>query len=473
MKWLLLLAALLVALAGVVALAAVDRAGVPPRRLAPYLERRASGHRAEIEGAAHRVASVLVALDRGGERNLRGPVPIPRWTDATTTAPENPANVVLVTSVEEARHAITQAKRGDTITFVPGVYRFHGNYIEASAPGSEAAPIVVRAVAPGSVVIEFDMVEGFLVTAPHWTFENLTIRGVCRDHSDCEHAFHVVGAATHFVARNNDIADFNAHFKINGSGGAFPDHGIIEGNTIHNGSVRNTGNPVTPIDLVAASHWRIRANRISDFVKGQSDRISTGGFAKGGGVDNRFEANVVVCEDRLRGAAGQRVGLSLGDGGSGRAYCRDGRCITEQERSAIVSNLIAYCSDDGIYLNRAAISEVAHNTLIDTGGIVARFGETSADVGGNVVDGPIRAIDGAAIHPRDNVATHVWQLYLGWHPARSLFEDALAFDLRWDGAPPRRQGADAPLPDLCGAKRPRQATYGAFEDVENCLRVGR
>ena len=127
MKWLLLLAALLVALAGVVALAAVDRAGVPPRRLAPYLERRASGHRAEIEGAAHRVASVLVALDRGGERNLRGPVPIPRWTDATTTAPENPANVVLVTSVEEARHAITQAKRGDTITFVPGVYRFHGN----------------------------------------------------------------------------------------------------------------------------------------------------------------------------------------------------------------------------------------------------------------------------------------------------------------------------------------------------------
>jgi hypothetical protein len=164
------------------------------------------------------------------------------------------------------------------------------------------------------------------------------------------------------------------------------------------------------------------------------------------------------------------VGLSLGDGGTGHAYCRDGRCITEQERSAIVSNLIAYCSDDGIYLNRAAISEVSHNTLIDTGGIVARFGETSADVEGNVVDGPIRAVAGATIHPRDNVSTHVWQLYLGWHPARSLFEDALALDLRWRGAPPRRRGVDASPPDLCGTERPRQAAYGAFEDVENCMR---
>jgi hypothetical protein len=273
MKWLLPLAGLFVAIVAVVAVVAVERTGVPPRRLAPYLEHRASGHRAEIEAAARFAASVLVALDRGGER-FRAPVPIPRRSGATTTANPGAPNVVAVTSVEEALRAIARAKPGDAITFVPGIYRFRGSYIAADAPGTETAPIVVRAVAAGSVVLEFDMVEGFLVTAPYWTFENLTIRGVCRDHSDCEHAFHVVGAAVHFVARHNDVADFNAHFKINGTGGAFPDHGVIEGNTLHNGTVRDTGNPVTPIDLVAASHWRIRGNRISDFAKAQSDRIS-------------------------------------------------------------------------------------------------------------------------------------------------------------------------------------------------------
>ncbi len=41
----------------------------------------------------------------------------------------------------------------------------------------------------------------------------------------------------------------NAHFKVNGSGGAYPDFGVIEGNTLRNGSVRDTGNPVTPVDL--------------------------------------------------------------------------------------------------------------------------------------------------------------------------------------------------------------------------------
>ena len=294
---------------------------------------------------------------------------------------------MAVASPEEALRAIGDAKPGDAITFLPGTYRFDGTYIAASQPATRAAPILVRAERPGSVVLEFNMVEGFLVSAPYWSFENLVIRGTCADHSHCEHAFHVVGNAAHFLARNNEIVDFNAHFKVNGSAGAYPDFGVIEGNTLRNDSVRDTGNPVTPIDLVAASHWRIRGNRISDFVKGRSDRISYGAFVKGGGADNRFERNVVVCEDRLRGFAGQRVGLSLGGGGSSADACRGGRCITEQDRGAIASNLIAACSDDGIYLNRAAASLITHNTLIDTGGITARFGESSADVEGNLVDG--------------------------------------------------------------------------------------
>jgi hypothetical protein len=317
-------------------------------------------------------------------------------------------------------------------------------------------------------VLEFDMVDGFWVSAPYWSFENLAIRGVCAHHSDCEHAFHVVGNGTHFVARHNVIIDFNAHFKINGSGGAYPDFGLIEANTITNTGVRNTENPVTPIDLVGASHWRIRGNRISDFAKAGSDQISYGAFAKGGGAGNRFEQNVVVCEERLRLAHGQRIGISLGGGGSGGGACRGGRCITEQDKGVIAANLIASCSDDGIYLNRAAMSSVVHNTLIDTAGITARFGETSADIEGNLVDGVIRSAAGAAVHAEDNFVTHPSELYLGLHPVRRLFLDAMALDLRWRSEAPRRKTFSQAPVDLCGTTRSGQPAYGAFDDIERC-----
>jgi hypothetical protein len=317
------------------------------------------------------------------------------------------------------------------------------------------------------VFLEFDLSDGFHVTAPYWFFENLTIRGVCPDHSKCEHAFHVVGGATHFVARNNTLIDFNAHFKINGSNGLMPDHGLIEGNTVTNTAPRRTENPIAPIDMVAASHWRMRKNLITDFVREGGD--SSGGFAKGAGSDNWFEANVVLCELRLRGFPGMRVGLSLGDGGSAPEYCRDRRCIVEQEKSVIASNLIAFCSDMGIYLNRAAGSRILHNTLIDTGGIDVRYPESIADLEGNLVDGALRVREGGVVRPIDNRGTSLVQLYAGWHPVRRLFTDPGAFDFSWSGDPPRRTGAQTVPSDLCGIQRSDQPAYGAFEDFSICL----
>ncbi|MEO9136911.1 MAG: right-handed parallel beta-helix repeat-containing protein [Casimicrobiaceae bacterium] len=465
---LLLLAAFVVTAVGAawIAIACVD---VPPRRLAPYVEQRSSGHDPAIENAGRFAAAVLVALDRG-RPEVTEPIPVPSWrgTESAASATTNRVRTVTVGSRDEALHAIGAAEPGDAITFLPGTYRFDGAYIDVRQPGTPTAPISVRAEKPGTVVLEFNMHEGFLVSAPYWSFENLVIRGICADDSDCEHAFHVVAGAVHFAARDNEVVDFNAHFKVNGSGDAYPDFGVIEGNTLRNGSVRDTGNPVTLIDLVAASHWRIRGNRISDFVKGQSDRISYGAFVKGGGEDNRFERNVVVCEDALRGSAGQRVGLSLGGGGSSKEACRDHQCITEQDGGVIGSNLIISCSDDGIYLNRAAMSSITQNTLIDTGGITARFGESSADVDGNLVDGPIRAVADATLHLDDNIDTRTAALYLGWHPVRRLFTDPLALDLRWRGDPPRQRNVREPGADLCGMPRPRQPTYGAFEDIARC-----
>ena len=456
----------------IVALLRID---VPPRTLATYIERRLAQHDGLLGRSGVWLAQFLTELDRGEKG---APIPLAIRIGAQIEAPPLPAvavmNPVVVASAVETRRAIEHAQAGDAITLEPGTYRFSGSGISVTRPGTASANIVVRAARPRTVFIEMDNLEGFIVAAPFWRFENLTIRGVCRDHSACEHAFHVVGKATNFVARNNTLIDFNAHIKVNGQDRHFPDDGWVEGNTIANTAARQTDNPVTPFDLVAASRWTVRGNLITDFVKAQGDRISYGAFAKAGGADNRFERNVVLCEYLLRDAPGRRVGLSLGGGGSsgGGKFCRDSACAIEQEGSAIESNLIAFCSDDGIYVNRGASSRILNNTLIDTGGIVVRFVESGADVEGNLVDGAIRSRDGAALHAEDNLTTSVGALYFGRHPHRQLFRDALALDLEWAMEPPRHRSVTRTSPELCGATRPPRPVYGAFEDIGPCRAGG-
>jgi hypothetical protein len=376
---------------------------------------------------------------------------------------------IFIDSAAAARAAIERANPGDVITFLPGTYYFDGQSIRADHAGMPGKPVTVRAQHPGTVVLLFAVTEGFKISKPYWIFENLTIKGVCHEHADCEHAFHVVGEASHFFARNNVVSDFNAHFKINGDGTNYPDHGVIEGNTLSNTSVRLTDNPVTPIDLVGASNWIIRANLISDFVKGDGNRVSYGAFAKGAGSGNRFERNIVLCEHRLRGLPGQRVGLSFGGGGTGTAYCRDRRCLTEHDGGSIEGNLIAFCSDDGIYLNRAAAARVRHNTLLDTAGITVRFAVSSADIEGNLVDGIIRSRDDGVVRAVDNINGSMVRSYLGWHTVRDLYRQVPVMDLAWQAAPPRRAAGAGRFADLCGYPSAERPVYGAFEEFSGCL----
>lgn len=467
LKWILGLAAAGIFLATAAFAVIVEKADAPPRSLARYVMRRALGHNKAITSTAASLAYWLVEQDRSiGIDKAPAFASIGAKLREYPTA--DPAMKVGVSTSSEVLAAIVNAKPGQIITLAPGTYRFSGRSIVAAVAGSETQRIVVRAERLGTVLIQFDTPEGFAVSAPYWTFENLTIQGICVVHDNCEHAFHVVGGAHHFVASNNVISDFNAHVKINGLKGEMPDFGTIEHNTLGNTTVRRTGLPVTPIDLVAASGWTIRHNLIRDFVKGKGDQISYGAFVKGGGSNNRFEQNVVLCEVALKGAPGQRVGLSLGGGGTGREFCRDHRCIVEQEHSVIQSNLIAFCSDDGIYINRAATSKVVHNTLIDTAGIEVRYPESTADMIGNAVDGVIRAVDDGLIRDGGNRYTSLWNLYLGRHPERAAYLSADSLNLIWANVPERRQSQDA-VPDLCQASRPNTPTYGAFEDFTACF----
>ncbi|WP_420474433.1 right-handed parallel beta-helix repeat-containing protein [Noviherbaspirillum sp. ST9] len=468
-KWITLLGLALLA-GGAAGVYLIESIGVPPRVLAPYIERRVSQHNPFIVKTGEWIAHSLTSLDRG--RHLEDIRPSLRIGAQQGESPRpvielTGNNVVRVDSTEAAMTAIAQARAGDVITFSPGTYRFRGQPVVVNRPGESGARITVRAAQAGTVNLELDNSEGFLVVAPYWTFENLVIRGVCKSHDSCEHAFHIAGDAHHFIARNNSIIDFNSHFKINGVDRKMPDDGIIENNTLTNASIRLTDNPVTPIDLVAANRWVIRRNLITDFIKGQSNRISFGAFAKGAGADNRFEQNIVICENLLKGAPGQRVGLSLGGGGTGRNFCRDQRCILEQERGVIESNLVASCSDDGIYVNRGAGSTIFHNTLIDTGGIAIRFPESSADIEGNLVDGHIRSRDEGIVRKLDNLETFMTNSYLGLHPIRALYVTGKRFE--WSGETPRRELMSRPPLDLCRENRPSHPAYGAFENFSACL----
>lgn len=445
---------------------AVEQFGLSPRLIGPYIEKRTSGHNPAIVAIGQRVGRTLVELDRGK-------VSAPTAT-LVLGAQQKPAGRddrigTVVASADALRAALARAEPGSVITLLPGSYRFSGGALGASRPGRVDAPITVRAARPGSVRLEFDMVEGFRVSAPYWRFENLAIHGVCQADDDCEHAFHVVGAARHFAALNNTISDFNAHFKINGESGEFPDDGLIASNTLDNSHPRVTTKPVTPIDLVTASRWVIRANLISDFIKGEGDRTSYGAFAKGAGSANLFERNVVWCERRLQGYPGQRIGLSLGGGGTGKALCRDGKCITEQDGGILRANLIAGCSDVGIYLNSAAASKIEDNTLIDTAGVDVRFPTSSAELDGNLVDGSIRSRNGGVLHLGNNFTAPLWQSFAGRHPVRNLFADTAAGDFSWGGAAPLRERSAVPgAIDLCGKPRLADAAYGAFDRFRDC-----
>jgi len=475
-----LVAAVLIGVAGAGALAlAIDRAGPAPRTLAPYIAKRTSGHHAFIEGAGRRVAAALLALDRGADD-----MPPPALSLAAGAQPQ-PAGqeaaagsgAIGVATPDALRAALRAATPGDVITLAPGTYRFDGRGIDVTRPGRAGAPIVVRAARPGTVHIELATLEGFVVAAPYWRFENLDIAGVCPADDDCEHAFHVVGAGHHFASVNNTISDFNAHFKINASGGLYPDDGLIAHTTLRDTHPRATTRPVTPIDLVTASGWTLSANLIADFVKGDGNGVSYGAFAKGGGRNNVFERNVVWCEQKLRGYPGQRVGLSLGGGGTGQTSCRDGRCITEQDGGVLRANLIVGCSDAGIYLNSAAASTVVDNTLVDTTGIDVRYPTSSARIDGNLVDGPIRGRDGAILHLGDNRSAAMWRAYVGSHPVRDLFRAPQSGDFAWrDGAPLRAETDDVTRPaqalDLCGRPRAEPGVYGAFADVGACAAPG-
>ena len=370
--------------------------------------------------------------------------------------------------------AIAAAQPGDTIVMAPGTCNVKQNKVPCEAAGTADAPIVVQAAELGTVFIKFDAVEGFHVRGPNWRFANLDIEGVCAADSDCEHAFHVTGAADGTHLHHNRMHGFNAMIKGNGEpigqGGSFvwPDDVTIEYNELFNEAPRDTSNPVTPINVVGGHHWVLRGNFIHDHAKGGGDGVSYAAFLKGHSKDGLIERNLVVCELLHQGQV--RLGLSLGGGGTGPdSICEDGACKPEHERGVIRNNLIVDCpADVGVYVNAGADTKILNNTLYNTAGIDMRFVQTTGVVHNNILNGKISDRDGGTSTRMNNLSEIDLGVLDGWFQAPGAYD----FTLK-DGAMLVDLGLSLPevTDDYCGnARDDGKNDIGAIEyDGDGCV----
>jgi len=377
------------------------------------------------------------------------------------------AAVITVQTAGELTTAIASAGAGDEIVLANGTYVL-GN-VTCDAVGTESQPIVVRAATPLGAVIEFSGTEGFRVGGAHWHFEDLDVRGVCASDSDCEHAFHVFGAAHGFVLRRSRVRDFNAQLKVNaamiGSAWVSPNRGLVEYSEVGDTRGRNTGNPVTKLNIDTGDDWIVRGNHLHDAYKLGGDGVSYAAFMKSGGKRGLFERNLVSCAKQTAG--GTRIGLSFGGGGTAPQFCAPAfdantPCSVEHDGGTMRNNIIVNCSDVGIYLNRGKDSHVLYNTLIATNGVDFRFDTTSGEAVGNLLGSMIRTRDGATLTMAGNRMNVTTTEFMAMY--RSPFDGDLAVvgDVSTlIGVGPMRSDV---RDDYCAALRPTGAlTIGALE----------
>ncbi|WP_233166338.1 chondroitinase-B domain-containing protein [Archangium sp. Cb G35] len=379
------------------------------------------------------------------------------------------AAVKNVSTVAQLQSALASAQAGDDIVLADGTYAVNVN-LNCAAEGTVSQPITVRAANRHAARIQFNALEGFKVSGRYWTFDGLTIEGVCPQDPNCEHAFHVTGHAEGFVLRNSRIRDFNAQLKVNavrnGSGVyEMPHRGLVEHNEFYDTHARSTSSPVNKINIDTGDDWVVRDNDVHDFSK--VGGISYGAFMKSGGKRGVFERNRILCvKDSPSGDT--RIGLSFGGGGTGNAFCAPAfdasvPCNPEHTDGVIRNNVIINCSDVGIYLNKAANTKVLFNTLISTTGVDFRFASTTGEAHGNVLSSAIRVRDSGSFTAGTNmmnVATGTWTT---WYQA------PLSGDLRLKGSVSQLLGAAEAratvTDDFCARPRPSGGAYtlGALE----------
>lgn len=424
-----------------------------PQSIIRYAQRRLQGH----DKLEWLLLPALHALQRRIER-APPPGPLPALGKGQQTAQMAPLvadmkTVLRASSAAEIIQALLHAEPGTRIVIAPGHYRFD-NTLRLGKPGLADAPIAVSAIVPGTVRLDFSHDEGILIDRPHWVFENLNIQGTCTPMEVCEHAFHVVGAGAFTVLRNNHLQDFNAHIKVNGLNGHWPDHGLVAFNTLTNSAARQTDKPVVMFDLVGAHHWKVQDNLVTSFAKRGGHGVAYGLFMKGASEGGRIERNLVICSPDGMSEPGERVGISFGGGRTGPESCRTDACRDVEHRNGLAANnIVAHCNDSGMDINHASQIALAHNTLINTAGFSIRGGSTQVRLLGNLYEGSISAIE-------SDPPISEWNLIA--NPS-ALFMNAEALFFQWIELPKTIPLELFVTNDFRGARRNIDTIPGALE----------
>lgn len=305
---------------------------------------------------------------------------------------------VNVTTAEEFLKALSNAKAGQSIVVAPGVYKFEGRPIVLSSQRS-TLPIVITGVRSGNVVFELDKMVGFEIRTQNWHIDAIIFKGICDIDSHCEHAFHLKGDADNVTFTNNDFVNFNAAVKSNGGvvdkigTTKFPDFVTVLNNRFYNEWSRNTGLPVTPLDIVGGDFWKIKDNFIADFSKELGNGVAYGAFLKGGGRLGSFEGNIVACSYNvpIYSIRDTRVGLSFGGGGTGVDFCQSEQCEFEHQNGNMHNNLIMNClTDVSIYVNNSDSITIKNNVLLNSLGVDVALESDNIVFENNTLHGSIK-----------------------------------------------------------------------------------
>ena len=230
-------------------------------------------------------------------------------------------------------------------------------------------------------------------------------------------------------------------------------------NTLTNSRPRQTPRSVVAFDLVGASHWVVSDNLVTNIVKRDGNQVSYAMFMKGASEGGRFERNLVICSPREISRPGERVGISFGGGTTDPAVCRTGGCQNFEHRGGFATNnIIAHCNDSGLDINHSSMITFAHNTLINTSGIVLRRNSADAMVYGNLVDGAIRSKQNINFTSTHNVVPRV----------QSIFVNPLTLDLDWKRKPVSIPSYPHTPDDFCKHRRKSLTLPGATVDEPNC-----
>lgn len=297
-----------------------------------------------------------------------------------------------VSTEAQLRAAVQNAAAGTTIVLADGTYNLTAPLV-TRANGTSASPIIVKAAnAKQAIVVTNGAEEAFLIQHPYWRFENLFVR-VSGPGSYHGYKLDTNGHSARITGGTMELRP-GAESGVKGSGsmnGPWPDNVQIGYNEIYF-TAPTTYYLAEGIDAVAVSGWWIYNNVIHHIYPGTSG-VGYGAFTKGNSMNTVIENNLFYdCF----------IPISLGGGGTGSQWVRNGDTTYEDRNGLIRNNVTMNSTDVAVYLYKSNGARVYNNTFYNSytscgtgcSTIDVRLTGATADIRNNILDKTINNREG-------------------------------------------------------------------------------